>query len=174
MRTFRFYLVLVSRAILVLVSVFVNENNTKWGRISLDARTPRLHPMQAAASDARVLPPFVSPDVALDRRVHRRRRRTAELPRKLAWIGDGADHPELGQAVRVGNDTKMCQLRATVATPHLQTEQPTPNAQYTIIGVRDIIDIPHFLDWGTVAPLFKLKRWRISCHLLSTEAICGD
>jgi len=42
-----------------------------------------------------------------------------------------------------------------------------------IYGVR-WVPVSHFLDWGYRTPLFKMKRWRICCHLLSIKAICGD
>jgi len=42
--------------------------------------------------------------------------------------------------------------------------------QFTVRGV----SVPHFLDRGVLYPsLFRTKKWRICCHQLSTETICG-
>ena len=52
------------------------------------------------------------------------------------------------------------------------------NALELIIGViyggMMVLVLPLFVLRSNVPPLFRTKRWRICCHLLSTEAICGD
>jgi len=76
----------------------------------------------------------VSPDVALLPGVHCRGRWTAEFPREFAWIGDWADHSELGQTMWVSQYTEVGLLRTTVATPHLYSTMPSKQyiSSYTI------------------------------------------
>jgi len=37
------------------------------------------------------------------------------------------------------------------------------NLRRNLLRVHEVT-VPHFLDWGTVSPLFRMKTWRICCH----------
>jgi len=65
-------------------------------------------------------------------------------------------------------------LHASASTLHTLLSSPFHLYSFRKSHRRNL-PVPHFLDWGVQYPsLFRTKKWRICCHLLSTEAIYGD
>jgi len=66
-------------------------------------------------------------------------------------------------------------LEWTLVTPHNgQNERMECKHRCNLRGYEGYW-YPHFLDGQVQHPsLFRTKRWRIYCYLLSAEAICGD
>jgi len=63
------------------------------------------------------------------------------------------------------------QMRLQTASSRLAITQATRgrNDHSTRnVSIPPLLGLGH---WGTVPPLFRMKRWRICCHLLSTKAV---